>query len=251
MKSSPNSLRVELNHEPSGVGDRANRRAADSVSALVYHAEEPRIGATMILAHGAGAGQQSAFMVIFARALSARGADVVTFNFPYIEQHRRIPDRGPVLEACFKSVVARVRENVPSARDALFIGGKSMGGRIATQTAATDASLPIAGIVLLGYPLHPPGKPDQLRDKHLPAVRRPMLFLQGTRDAFGTPAELTPILNGLAPRPMLHPITGGDHSFKISRKGAAAQEAVYANVQDVIIAWMESIRASAPAPRRD
>jgi len=185
-------------------------------------------------------------MVAFARALSARGADTVTFNFPYIEQKRKIPDRGPVLEACFRSVIARVRDELPSARAALFIGGKSMGGRIATQAAADDAALPVAGLVLLGYPLHPPGRRDQLRDKHLPAVRRPMLFIQGTRDAFGTPAELMPILTMLTPAPVLHPIDGGDHSFTISRKDPAAQEAIYTRVQDTIVAWMRTVTASAP-----
>lgn len=208
------------------------------------------MGATLILAHGAGAGQQSAFMVAFARALAGRGADVVTFNFPYVEQQRRIPDRGPVLEACFRAVIERVRQELASARDGLFIGGKSMGGRIATQAAAAEPFLPVLGVVLLGYPLHPPGRLDQLRDKHLAAVRRPMLFVQGTRDAFGTPAELTPILDKVEPRPMVHAIDGGDHSFKVARKGTGAQEDVYANVQDVMIAWMGSIRASARSPRR-
>jgi len=197
---------VDLSSHPSGV------------TALVYPAQAKSTGAAIILGHGAGAGQQSTFMVGFATALANRGVDAVTFNFPYIEQKRKIPDRGPVLEACFQSVIERIRGELPSARRALFIGGKSMGGRIATQAAAADAFLPITGLVLLGYPLHPPGKPDQLRDKHLPAVRRPMLFVQGTRDAFGTPAELTPILNLLAPRPTLHMIDGGDHSFKISRR---------------------------------
>lgn len=216
-----------------------------ATSAIVYPADAEPLGATLVLAHGAGAGQQSTFMIAFARSLSMRGADVVTFNFPYIEQHRRIPDRGPVLEACFRAVIARVRDEVPSARDALFIGGKSMGGRIATQAVAADASLPVIGIVLLGYPLHPPGRLDQLRDKHLPAVRRPMLFVQGTRDAFGTPAELTPILEGLSPHPTLHAVDGGDHSFKMSRRDPAAQEAVYATVQEAMIAWMKAIKASA------
>ena len=233
MKSSPNSLSVSL-------------EAGAATTALVYPASGASIGAALVLGHGAGAGQQSAFMVAFARALSARGADTVTFNFPYIEQKRKIPDRGPVLEACFRSVIARVRDELPSARAALFIGGKSMGGRIATQAAADDAALPVAGLVLLGYPLHPPGRRDQLRDKHLPAVRRPMLFIQGTRDAFGTPAELTPILTTLTPAPVVHPIDGGDHSFKISRKDPAAQEAIYTRVQDTIVAWMRTVTASAP-----
>ena len=109
-----------------------------SVTARVYPADPTSLDAAIILGHGAGAGQDSAFMVNFARALASRGVDAVTFNFPYIEQKRRIPDRAPVLEACFRAVVERVRREVPSAREALFIGGKSMGGRIATQTAAAD-----------------------------------------------------------------------------------------------------------------
>jgi hypothetical protein len=197
----------------------------------------------VILAHGAGAGQHSAFMVAFATALSSLGLDVVTFNFPYTEQRRRIPDRAPVLEACYRDVIAAVRDEIDSARRLLCIGGKSMGGRIATQVAAADASLPVAGLVLLGYPLHPPGRPLERRDKHLPAIGRPMLFVQGTRDAFGTPDELTPILQPLEPEPTLHVVPQGDHSFKLSRKDPAAQAAIEAAIQRAIAAW---IRALAP-----
>lgn len=207
-------------------------------SALVYQAERPS-GATLILGHGAGAGQRSAFMVEFSRALATLGIDVVTFNFLYIEQRRRIPDRAPILEACCRAVIARVRSDIESARRELFIGGKSMGGRIATQVAAGDPDAPIAGLVLLGYPLHPPGKPEQLRDHHLPAVRRPMLFVQGRRDAFGTPDELTPILERLSPAPTLH-VVDGDHSFKVSKQDPAAQAAVYADVQQAIANWISS-----------
>src|SRR5947207_8086351 len=119
-------------------------------------------------------------MVDTAHALSALGLDVVTFNFPYIEQHRRIPDRGPVLEACYRAVIERVRAEIRCAARFLFIGGKSMGGRIATQVAAADPALPVAGLVLLGYPLHPPGKPAERRDRHLPSIQRPILFVQGS-----------------------------------------------------------------------
>jgi len=135
------------------------------------------------------------------------------------------------------------RGELESARRALFVGGKSMGGRIATQVAAADASLPITGIVLLGYPLHPPGRPLERRDKHLPSIRLPMLFVQGTRDAFGTPDELTPILQPLQPPPTLHAVPNGDHSFKLSRKDPAAQAATYAAIQRTIVAW---VRAQAP-----
>ena len=225
---SPSELKVRLS------------TGADT-TALVYTGGGE--GPALILGHGAGAGQRSAFMVDFADALSARGLDVVTFNFLYIEQRRKIPDRAPVLEATYRGVIDAVRSALPNARRALFIGGKSMGGRIATQVAAADSALGIAGLVLLGDPLHPPGRPEQRRDKHLPSIRRAMLFVQGTRDAFGTPAELTPILEALDPPPTLHAVAQGDHSFKLSRKDPATQAAGYTAIQRTIAAW---IRAQAP-----
>ena len=207
-------------------------------TALVFPAEPPHLGAALILGHGAGAGQHSAFMTEFARAVAALGADVVTFNFLYTEQKRKLPDRGPVLEACYRAVIEVVRDRVDTARHALFVGGKSMGGRIATQVAAADADVPLAGLVLLGYPLHPPGRPERRRDAHLPAVKRPMLFVQGSRDGFGTPEELAPILAGLAPRPVLHEIAGGDHSFKLIGRDPAKQAATHARIQRVVVDWM-------------
>jgi predicted alpha/beta-hydrolase family hydrolase len=218
--------------DPSELTVRLGAGAA--TTALVYPAAAAHGNAALVLAHGAGAGQRSAFMVDFARALAALGVDVVTFNFLYTEQGRRIPDRAPILEGCCRAVVEVARAEVESARRALFIGGKSMGGRIATQVAAADPEWPIAGLVLLGYPLHPPGKPAERRDRHLPAIARPMLFVQGTRDAFGTPDELAPILGALQPPPLLHAVRQGDHSFKLSRKDPAAQAAVYAEVQQAI-----------------
>jgi uncharacterized protein len=211
-------------------------------TALVYLATDAR--ATLILGHGAGAGQRSTFMVGSARALSTLGLDVLTFNFQYTEQGRRIPDRAPVLEACYLSVIEAAAREIESARRALFIGGKSMGGRIATQVAAANHDVPITGLVLLGYPLHPPGRPEQRRDKHLPAVKRPMLFVQGSRDAFGTPAELSPIVASLvavSPRTTLHVVEGGDHSFKVSRSDAARQAAAEADVYRTVADWVSSI----------
>src|SRR5256885_10054746 len=198
---------------PSELTVRLETGAAST--ALVYTADRGSAGAALILGHGAGAGQQSAFMVDFARELSALGVDIVTFNFLYSEQRRKIPDRAPVLEACYRAVIDAVRADVESARRSLFIGGKSMGGRIATQVAAADPQIPLAGLVLLGYPLHPPGRPTERRDKHLPSIARPMLFVQGARDAFGTPAELEPVLAPLRPASTLHVVAGGDHSFQL------------------------------------
>lgn len=240
--TSPNEFAVR-------VGD------AGTTTAIVYAAgrrkADAALDAALILGHGAGAGQLSAFMVDFARGLAALGLDVVTFNFLYTEQRRRIPDRAPALESCYRAVIDAVRERLAGARANLFIGGKSMGGRIASQVAAADDAAPIAGLVLLGYPLHPPGRPDQRRDKHLPAIRRPILVVQGSRDAFGIPAELSPILDPLTPKPTLHVVEGGDHSFKLSRKDPLAQAAVYADAQRTIVEWIAgTVRTSGTASRR-
>ena len=214
--------------------------AETATTALVYPAGRHPIGATLILGHGAGAGQRSAFMVEFAQALSALGLDLVTFNFLYTEQRRRIPDRAPALEACYRAVVDAVHRQIASAARHLFIGGKSMGGRIATHIAAADPELPIDGLVLLGYPLHPPGRPDQRRDKHLLSIHRPMLVVQGSRDAFGLPAELQPIVAAMTPPPALEVIADGDHSFKLPQRNPAAQAAILANVQSTIANWIAS-----------
>jgi predicted alpha/beta-hydrolase family hydrolase len=141
-------------------------------------------------------------------------------------------------------VIDTVRERVGSARHCLFIGGKSMGGRMATQLAAADSTLPVTGLVLLGYPLHPPGKPQQRRDSHLPMIGRPMLFVQGSRDAFGTPEELSPVLAALSPVPTLHVIHGGDHSFKIPRSVGRTQASVDDDVRRVCAQWMNAHRSS-------
>jgi uncharacterized protein len=212
-------------------------------TAFVYTArgaDHAPVGAAFVLGHGAGAGQHSSFMVEFAHALADLGIDVITFDFLYIQQRRRVPDRAPVLEDCYRAVIRAVRERVDTARRALFIGGKSMGGRIATQVAAADAALPLAGLVLLGYPLHPPGKPERLRDGHLGMVRRPMLFVQGTRDSFGTPDELAPILAKLTPVPLVYAIDNGDHSFKLQKRDPVRQAEVFRSIQQAIVGWIAS-----------
>jgi uncharacterized protein len=202
-------------------------------SALLYRADDAH--ATLVLAHGAGGRMTHPWMVAVARALSARGIDVVTFNFLYTEARRRLPDRSDVLEATWRAVIAAVRErpdvmhgHVPRR---LFIGGKSMGGRIATHVAV---GADVDGLVLLGYPLHPPGKPDKLRVAHLPGVKAPMLFIQGSRDVFGTPAELAPFIETLPPGTSLFVVEGGDHSLSVPKRGGETFESVLARVADEI-----------------
>ena len=218
---------------------RINRDA--EVTALLYSAAEPRIDAALVLAHGAGAGQHSTFMTSFATALAELGVDAVTFNFVYTEQRRRIPDRRPALEACYAAVIQAVKQQLDGST-ALFIGGKSMGGRIATHVAASGPGESPRGIVLLGYPLHPPGRPQERRDAHLPDIRCPMLFVQGSRDTFGTPAELEPVLASLRAPATLHVVDGGDHSFKV-RGGGQRQAEVFLDVQRAIAKWLRGVIA--------
>ena len=209
------------------------------VTAAVYAAAEPRMDAGLVLAHGAGAGQASPFMTSFAIALAELGVDTVTFNFLYTEQRRRAPDRKPALEACYAAVIQAVQSEL---RGPLFIGGKSMGGRIATHVASDGRADVARGIVLLGYPLHPPGRPQDRRDAHLPDVRCPMLFVQGSRDTFGTPAELGPVLARLDGQASLHVVEGGDHSFKVAN-GSRPQDEVYLEVQRAIVKWLRGVIA--------
>ena len=211
----------------------------DSVTGLVYAANKQRRGVTLLLGHGAGADQTSAFMVSFATGLAARGVDTVTFNFLYTEQGRRAPDTNNKLEACYRAAIDAARGLRKLKANRLLIGGKSLGGRIASQVAATGVN-DLAGLVFLGYPLHAPGKADQPRMAHLPQIQAPLLFLQGTRDPFGTPDELRAVIKQLKLRATLHEVAGGDHSFTVPKKWPASQPEVYAAAQEAIIEWIKN-----------
>ena len=201
----------------------------------VYRSRSPV--AALVVAHGAGGGQKTAFMVRTAEGLAARGIVAATFDFPYMSAGKRVPDKAPVLEAAWRVAVDNARERMAGVP--LFIGGKSMGGRIASHVASQGCP-GLAGLVFLGYPLHPPGKPDQRRDAHLPAIAEPMLFVQGSRDAFGTPDEIRPLVPKLQ-RATLHEIPGGDHSFKVSGRGAPKPEVVLDGILDVVRNWIGAL----------
>jgi uncharacterized protein len=174
----------------------------------VYAADSPV--ASLVLGHGAGAGHDHPWMTRVAKGLAGRGVTVVTFDFPYIADRRKAPDRGPVLEDAFQRLWLETEAVSPGPR---FAGGKSMGGRIASQVAARSGLTPApAGLVFFGYPLHPPGKPTDRRDRHLPLVKAPMLFLSGTRDPFGSPDELRELVKQL-PAASVVLFDGGDHSI--------------------------------------
>jgi predicted alpha/beta-hydrolase family hydrolase len=212
------------------------------------------------LGHGAGGNQLSPFMRQFAAGLAERGIDTVTFNFVYSEKGKGAPDPKPKLEACYLSVIKAVIAQRKLKGNRLAIGGKSMGGRIGSQVVAaletgelsfgdqggkTKASTnkvftsqQISGLVFLGYPLHPPGKPEQLRDAHLKHIPAPMLFIQGTKDPFASPEELRAVIKKHRLPATLHLIEGGDHSFKIPKTAGFTQEAVHKAVMDFLTKWI-------------
>lgn len=231
MTSRPRSVRVEIE-------GKTSKGAA--VTAKLYEAKDGDGQPWLVLAHGAGAGQGSAFMVAFAHALAARHLHVVTFDFPYMEQGRRLPDQTPVLEACWRAVASRVQEMAGAAP--VFIGGKSMGGRIASHVAAEPGATPgpaaVRGLVFLGYPLHPPGQASRPRIAHWPAIHVPALFVQGTRDAFGTADEVRSNIPRLGGPAEMLAVEGGDHSFKVAKRSGRSQEDVYSEIQDAIARWM-------------
>jgi uncharacterized protein len=196
-----------------------------------YPAETPV--AALVLAHGAGAGQRSPFMVHAARGLAERGVSTATFDFDYIAQGRRAPDKAPVCEARWRAVIDQARREFAGLP--LFIGGKSFGGRMASHVAAQGGAGDLAGLVFLGYPLHPPGRQDQRRDAHLPSIAEPMLFVQGSRDTFGTADEIRELLPRLQ-RATLHEVLEGDHGFKVPKR-AGSPEAVMAGVLDAVSDW--------------
>ena len=218
----------------------------DSVTALIYQAPKAkRLGATIILGHGAGANQSSSFMQLFADGLAQRGLDAMTFNFIYTELGKGVPDPKAKLEACFRAVINAATTHKKLTGNRLFIGGKSMGGRIASQVAADACAKgePLAkeidGLVFLGYPLHPPGNPAKLRVEHLPQIKMPMLFVQGTRDSLGKSEEIKPFIKKLRLPAKIYEIEGGDHSFKAPKKFGKSQDEVYESAMDEIVEWVK------------
>jgi len=219
--------------------------AGQTVTAVLYPAAADP-AAFLVLAHGAGANQFSSFMTGFAAALARLGITVATFNFPYMEGSRKPPDRQPVLDACYRGVLAAVAAEPELAALPLFIGGKSLGGRLASHLAA-DPGAPgaqpawwprLRGLVFLGYPLHPPARPQQVRVSHLPRITHPMLFVQGERDAFGTPVEIQAFTDVLPARCTLVPVPGGDHSFDVLKRSGLAAADVLDGAQRAVAAWI-------------
>ncbi len=190
-----------------------------------------------VLAHGAGGGMRHHSLESIAEALASRGVATFRYQFPYMERGARRPDTPAVAEASVRAAVQRAGEAAPHLP--LIAGGKSFGGRMTSSAAAK--SLPEArGLAFLGFPLHPPGQPGTSRADHLDRVELPMLFLQGTRDAFAELDLITSVCGRLGDRATLHLVDGADHSFAVSRRSGRTPEAVLEELADTLVEWARS-----------
>lgn len=197
-----------------------------------------RASACMVLAHGAGAGITHRFMAAVADGLAAREVATLRFQFPYMEAGSKRPDRPPLAHATIRAAVAaavRLTTNLP-----LFAGGKSFGARMTSQAQA-EAPLPgVRGLIFLGFPLHPAGKPSDERGRHLADVKVPMLFLQGTKDALADTQLLVPMVEALGEGATLKLVEAADHSFHVPVRSGRTDEQVLAEVLDDAASWIRA-----------
>ena len=208
-----------------------------SVPALLLRPETPQY--LLVLAHGAGAGMRHPFMSALSSELARVGVATFRYQFPYMEERRRVPDSPAVLTATVAAAVRTAAEEAPGLP--MLAGGKSMGGRMASQAAAEGQLQGVRGIVFYGFPLHPPNKPAVKRGDHLAKVRIPMLFLQGTRDDLADLALLEPLVKKLGARATLKLFPDADHSFHVPARTGRKDAEVMQEVLDAFAAWSDVV----------
>ncbi|MEE8158573.1 MAG: alpha/beta family hydrolase [Dehalococcoidia bacterium] len=187
-----------------------------------------------IYAPGAGSNVNDGFGSHLSHTLGAKGISSVRFQFPYMEARRRRPDSRPVLEDTWRSVI----KEVGAKGLKLVIGGRSMGGRIASQVVAQGVEA--EALALFAYPLHPPGKPSQWRDEHLPDINVPTLFCSGTRDTFATPEELETVAARI-PDATVHILNGADHGFSVLKSSDRTRQDIWDEAIGVLLNWMDNL----------
>jgi predicted alpha/beta-hydrolase family hydrolase len=198
--------------------------------------------ALYVFGHGAGAGMRHRFMESAAGRLADRGVATFRYNFPYMEAGRRGPNPQPILLKTVRSAVAeagRIVTDLP-----LLAGGKSMGGRMASNAAAAEALPGVRGLAFFGFPLHAPGRDSSERGAHLADVGLPMLFLQGTRDKLANLDLLRPLLEEVRPRPTLHVVDDADHGFHVPKRSGRTDEEVLDEICDVMAEWTRGVLRS-------
>jgi predicted alpha/beta-hydrolase family hydrolase len=188
----------------------------------------------VVLGHGAGGNRRNPMLLALADALAGSGRAALLYDFPYAAKGLRRPDRPPVLEATTRAAAAIALEASGALR--IVHGGRSMGGRIASQVVAAGGRAD--GLAFLGYPLHPPGQFEKRREAHLPAIGAPMLFVQGTRDAFAREDLLLALMARLGARAELVRVRDADHSFGVPKRSGRTPEDVLAEVRDALLAWL-------------
>jgi predicted alpha/beta-hydrolase family hydrolase len=200
-----------------------------------FYARPASTFATLVVAHGAGTGMDHPFLAGFTRALNEESVATLRFNFPYREAGKKFPDKPPAAIAAWRAAMAEASDR--SAGEPVWAAGKSFGGRMASMAVAEGMAA--AGLVYLGYPLHPPGKPDRLRDEHLYGLTLPMLFLQGTRDAFATPELLAAVVARIGPSATLEWREGGGHTFDVAGHKRPPEE-VGASLAGAVAAFLKA-----------
>ena len=206
-----------------------------SVSGLLCLPEQPR--ACLVFAHGAGAGMDHPFMATVAEGLAQRAVATLRFQFPFIERGSKRPDAPPVARAAVRAAVAEARRRLPDV--VLFAGGKSFGGRMTSQAQVEAPLEGVRGIVFVGFPLHPAGKPSQERAAHLRELDCPMLFLQGTRDELADLALLQEVLEPLGDRVTLKVIEDADHAFHVRARSGRTDDEVRDAMVETMVAWFD------------
>lgn len=205
---------------------------AGTVSAVRTAAR--RVRWTFVYAPGAGSNIHDPFGAYAAHELARHGVTTVRFQFPYMEAGRRGPDRPPVLEATWRAAIEVARDR----RTRLVVGGRSMGGRIASQVVAQGER--VDALALFAYPLHPPGKPEQTRDAHLGQISVPVLFCSGTNDAFGSPDGLRAAAKKVR-HAKLHLLDGADHGFAVRKSTGRTRDDVWAEAVAAMVEWLETV----------
>lgn len=219
-------------------------QACPTVTAQVW-ADGVDGAAAVVLAHGAGTDMRHRHIQRHAADLVAAGHPTAVFDFPYTELGRKRPDPAPRLLAAWHDVVQALRPLLGADRP-LVIGGRSMGGRLASMLAAAEgAALDLAGVVCLAYPLHPPGRPDRLRVAHWPQLAVPVLLVCGTRDAMAPPAALAANMDAHMPQGVatLHALAGADHSFRARKVDGRTEDDVLAEAGATVSAWLADLAA--------
>ena len=214
-----------------------------SLTEFAYQGPKRGADRAVLLAHGAGADMNAAALTTVADALADARVPSLRFNFAYRSAGRRSPDRAPVLEAAVREAAGELVRRAKVAPEQLVLGGRSMGGRICSLVAADPLEpVPALGLAMLGYPLHPPGKPEQLRVEHFPRLGMPVLFASGTRDSFGTTDELKGQAKRVKGKVTFHWIETGDHGFKPLKSSGLTSAEALAGVAEAVVRFVESLR---------